>query len=169
VTSPLPAQIQSTPGAPSSVRIGTVVSVNPVVVSLQGTVLNDVGFLGSYVPAAGDSVVLLGQSSSVSTDPTSWLVVGSSNQVSPAAYQAGEELISFVALSSFATPVVFAQPFAAPPAVVANINAASGTANLWFTRCHSISTTGFTLLVSAAAANTWTNISVQWQAQQMTQ
>lgn len=169
MTSPLPAQIQSTPGAPSSVRIGTVTGVNPVVVSLQGTVLDDVGFLGSYVPAVGDPVVLLGQSSTVSTDPTSWLALGSSNAVSPAAYQAGEETISFVALASFSTPIVFAQPFAAPPAVVANINASSGTANLWFTRCHSVTTVGFTLLVSAAAANTWTNILVQWQAQEMTQ
>jgi hypothetical protein len=168
MTSPLPAQIQSTPGAPSSVRIGMVTGVNPVVVSLQGTVLDDVGFLGSYVPAVGDSVVLLGQSSTVSTDPTSWLALGSSNAVSRAAYQAGEEVFNFGPATSAFIDVVFAQPFPAPPAVSGNINSNSGTASGWFVRCVLVTTVGFRLFVNGPS-NTWVNVPVQWQAQEMTQ
>ena len=169
MTSPqLPAQIQATPGAPSSVRIGTVTGINPVIVSLQGTVLEDVGFLGSYVPAVGDSVVLLGQSSTVSTDPTSWLALGSSFGVTRAAYQAGEELFNFAAQTSAFVDVLFAQPYPAPPAVSGNINSNSGTAAGWFVRCVLVTTVGFRLFVNGPV-NTWTNIPVQWQAQEMTQ
>lgn len=168
MTSPLPAQIQSTPGAPSSVRIGMVTGVNPVVVSLQGTVLDDVGFLGSYVPAVGDSVVLLGQSSTVSTDPTSWLALGSSNGAARVAFQAGEELFTFVALTVAFVDVVFAQPYASPPSVSGNIASVSGVASGWFVRCATVTATGFRLLVTGPV-NTWTNIPVQWQAQEMTQ
>jgi hypothetical protein len=168
MTSPLPAQIRATPGAPSSVRIGTITGVNPVVVSLQGTVLNDVGFAGSYVPLIGDSVVLLGQSSSVSTDPTSWLAIGSSHPVSQSAYQAGEELFNFAAQTSAFVDVLFALPYAVPPAVSGNINSNSGTASGWFVRCVLITTVGFRLFVNGPV-NTWTNIAVQWQAQAMTQ
>lgn len=149
-------------------RIGTVTGINPVVVSLQGAVLNDVGFAGSYVPALGDSVVLLGQSSSVSTDPTSWLALGSSNSVSPVAYQAGEELFTFVTQTLAFVDVVFAQPFPAPPSVSGNIASTSGTASGWFVRCATVTATGFRLLVNGPV-NSWTDIPVQWQAQRMTQ
>ena len=81
MTSPLSSQIHASPGAPASVRVGTVSSQSPVTVSLQGTVLEDVGFLQSYVPRVGDPVVLLGQSSSVGVDPSSWLVLGAAGPV----------------------------------------------------------------------------------------
>lgn len=81
MTSPLSSQIHASPGAPASVRVGMVSAQSPPEVSLQGTVLEDVGFLQSYVPRLGDPVVLLGQSSSVGVDPSSWLVLGASGGV----------------------------------------------------------------------------------------
>lgn len=82
MTSPLPAQIKSTPGSPASVRVGTVVALSPLTVSVQGTVFKDVGWLGSYIPIPGDSVILIGQSSEAGSDPASWVALGASAQVS---------------------------------------------------------------------------------------
>jgi hypothetical protein len=67
-------QISKGRGQPSTVRVGTVVSVAPLIVSLQAT---DMVGCGSLTPnlAAGDVVALLGQSA-VSADGSSWLVLG---------------------------------------------------------------------------------------------
>lgn len=62
-------------GQPATVRIGTVVSLNPLLVSIQGTLYADVGVLDSYIPAVGHVVAALGQSA-VSADGSSWLVLG---------------------------------------------------------------------------------------------
>lgn len=72
-------QISKDRGQPSTVRIGTVTSVNPLIVSVQGALFTDVGSIGQV--AIGDVVALLGQSA-VSADGSSWLVLG---QVTPAA------------------------------------------------------------------------------------
>lgn len=75
-------QIAKDRGQPSTVRIGVVVSVAPLVVSLQATGLVDCGSLTPNL-SAGDVVALLGQSA-VSADGSSWLVLGpitSSDQV----------------------------------------------------------------------------------------
>lgn len=77
VTSPLAPQIRANPGSPASVRVGVVVSTEPAEISLQGTILSDVGIVGSYTPQVGDSVILLGQSSDAGPDPASWVALGS--------------------------------------------------------------------------------------------
>ena len=69
-------QISQSGGAPSLVRIGTVVSTNPLQVTVQGTTFSDVGVIGALSMAPGDTVALLGQSNSVSPDATSWLCLG---------------------------------------------------------------------------------------------
>lgn len=60
-------------GQPATVRVGTVMSVSPLVVSVQGTLFTDAGAVGEVV--VGDVVALLGQSA-VSADGSSWLVLG---------------------------------------------------------------------------------------------
>jgi hypothetical protein len=68
-------QISKDRGQPGTVRIGTVASVVPLVVSVQGSLFTDVGVLAGYVPVVGQTVALLGQSS-VSADGSSWLALG---------------------------------------------------------------------------------------------
>ena len=70
-------QISKDRGQPATVRIGTVIGVNPLVVSVQGGTFDSesVGVAGFYVPAVGDVVALLGQSA-ISADGSSWLVLG---------------------------------------------------------------------------------------------
>lgn len=69
--------IQGAVGQPATVRIGRVDSVFPLVISAEGVPFEDVGLLGSYGPALGDTVALLGQSTAVGSDPASWLALGS--------------------------------------------------------------------------------------------
>lgn len=73
----LAAQILKVPGAPSSVRIGTVTSLSPVTISVQGAEFSGdaVGVLGELA-GVGDPVALLGQSKTQGADPSSWLVLG---------------------------------------------------------------------------------------------
>jgi hypothetical protein len=68
--------VQGTVGQPASVRIGTVDSVAPPIVSAQGVPFDGIGFLRDYNPQIGDTVALLGQSSNAGSDPASWLVLG---------------------------------------------------------------------------------------------
>jgi hypothetical protein len=162
--------VQGAVGQPASVRIGTVDSIDPTVISAQGTPFEDVGFLDGYVPEVGDTVALLGQSSGSGSDPASWLTLGKVQAESaPIRFQAGEELFTFVGVASAFIDVTFAIPFESPPSVAGNIATTAGVANQWFVRCATVTTTGFRLLVSSAAINTWTNVPVQWQAQLMTQ
>lgn len=70
-------EISQAAGAPATVRIGTVVAISPLGVSVQGTVFTDVGVVGTASAAIGDTVVLIGQSNSVGTDVASWLCIGS--------------------------------------------------------------------------------------------
>ena len=70
----LPGAIQKDRGEPAKVRIGTLVNGSVV---LQGTVLQDVGFLDTSGFAEGDSVAIIGQSA-VGTSGASWLVLGRS-------------------------------------------------------------------------------------------
>lgn len=53
----------------TGVRTGTVSSISPLVISLQGGVVNNPGSLKSYIPAVGDTVALLRQGDS-------WLCLG---------------------------------------------------------------------------------------------
>lgn len=169
MTSPLPSQIRSTPGEPASVRIGTVVSVSPLSVSVQGTVFTGVGSAGSWSPVAGQTVALLGQSAEPSSDPASWMVLGSVES-NPAGHQAGEEPITFVTQTSATLAVVFARPFAAVPNVHTNINSGAGATALWQSRAINITTAGFTIFVyTTGAAASWTNVPVGWSAFPVTQ
>lgn len=68
--------IQGAVGQPASVRIGQVDSVFPLVISAEGVPFEDVGLLGSYGPALGDVVALVGQSTAAGSDPASWLALG---------------------------------------------------------------------------------------------
>jgi len=69
----LPNEIIKDRGQPATVRVGTVASVSPLVVSVQGTLFTDVGSTEELV--VGDVVALLGQSA-VSADGSSWLALG---------------------------------------------------------------------------------------------
>lgn len=165
-------QIASASGQPSSVRIGRVDNTNPTVITAQGVVFNDVGFLNSYAnPQFGDVVALLGQSSQAGTDPTSWLCLGKiDEQPSPMQIQAGEELFTFAAATSSFIDVVFATPFAAIPAITCTIANNAGVSNGWTTRAGLPTVNGFRLTVSTlGAAVAWTNIPVHWHAITMTQ
>lgn len=76
MTQPLVQAVQAVPSQPSTVRIGTVVSTDPLTVSVQGTVFIGVGKMASYfMPVAGDVVALIGQSV-LTSDAASWLVLG---------------------------------------------------------------------------------------------
>lgn len=68
-------QVAKDRGQPSNVRIGVVSSASPLLVNVQGTLFSDVGVIGGYIPAVGDTVALLGQSA-VSADGSSWLLLG---------------------------------------------------------------------------------------------
>lgn len=68
-------QISKDRGQPATVRIGTVTSLLPLIVTTQGTPFADVGVIDGYVPVVGDVVAMLGQSA-VSADGSSWLVLG---------------------------------------------------------------------------------------------
>lgn len=69
--------VQQAVGQPASIRVGIVESLDPLTVSVQGVILNDVGVLSSYAPQIGDSVVVIGQSSEAGSDPASWVALGS--------------------------------------------------------------------------------------------
>ena len=71
--------VQDSGGQPSTVRIGTVVSTNPIQIDLGGTILGleALGFLTPYTPSVGDVVALLGQSvEGAQATGSSWLALG---------------------------------------------------------------------------------------------
>lgn len=74
-------------GQPATVRVGTVVGVNPVVITVQGTEFEDVGFLNGAPLAIGATVAILGQSS-ISADGSSWLALGGISPVTLAPAEA---------------------------------------------------------------------------------
>lgn len=162
-------QIAAAPGQPSSVRIGTVLGTNPTVISVQGQEFTDVGFLDSYTATFGDVVALLGQSSQAGTDPTSWLCLGKIvSEPSTLRIQAGQEFITFAALTSTFVDVVFATPFINVPAVTCTIGSNAGVTANWFVRSGLTSNTGFRLSLNGPV-NTWTDVPVFWHAIERTQ
>lgn len=94
----LAGEVSRDRGQPSTVRIGIVAAVAPLQVTLQETVLTNVGVLDGYVPVVGETVALLGQSA-ISADGSSWLALGklTSSAAAPA------ESVSAVANASFTT------------------------------------------------------------------
>lgn len=87
MTQPLVGQIARAAGLPSSVRIGTVVQADPLIVSVQGAEYNAaaVGVVEPGAPAVGQPVALLGQAGLSGGDPASWLALGSVRQGTQAA------------------------------------------------------------------------------------
>lgn len=81
----LAGEVSRDRGQPSTVRIGVVVGVSPLQVTVQQTIFTDIGVLDGYVPVVGETVALLGQSA-ISADGSSWLALGklASSAVAPA-------------------------------------------------------------------------------------
>jgi hypothetical protein len=157
-------------GQPASVRIGTVQSVNPPVVTAQGVAFDDVGFLGGYGPAVGDTVALLGQSSASGSDPTSWLALGkvvSTGGVPGGPVQAGVEDVEVVATTSAVQGVVFAVPYATEPTVTTNIPSGAGATANWHSRAINVTTTGFEVFIFGPSSSFV--VPVHWQAIPRTQ
>jgi len=76
MTQPLVQAVQANPSQPATTRVGKVVSVDPLTVSVQGSVFIGVGRLTTYLsPVVDDVVVLVGQSA-LTSDAASWLVLG---------------------------------------------------------------------------------------------
>jgi len=71
----LPGSIIGAVGQPASIRIGVVTSVSPLRVDVQGTLYRELGYIAP-LPSVGDVVALVGQSTSVTSSPSSWLVLG---------------------------------------------------------------------------------------------
>lgn len=70
-----PDAIATTRGEPASIRIGVVTSTSPLWVNVQGSIFKHLGYIGS-LPSLGDTVAIIGQSTSVTASPSSWLVLG---------------------------------------------------------------------------------------------
>ena len=158
--------VQGAVGQPASVRIGVVQNVDPLEITAQGVVFEDVGFLGSYRPLVGQTVALLGQSSGAGSDPASWLALGSIHP-EPVAYQSAEELVTFGAATSNVHPVVFPRPFppGRDPNVFTNISTGAGGIALWQSRAINIGTNGFDIFVyTTGGAVAWNNVPVGWHA-----
>lgn len=85
-------------------------------------------------------------------------------------YQSGTVVMSFTSQSSVTQSVQFPQPFANIPIVMTNIASNVAGAVRWNSRAVTVTTTGFTMSVfkgdGADAAQTWTNVPVQWIAAQ---
>lgn len=148
MASPLTGQITQASGQPSSVRIGTIVQENPLIVSVQGKNLNPdaVGAAFPFYPMVGASVTLLGQSKAQGADPSSWLIIG---------MQMGSPVLSSPRFNIDGTDIVLASTayvagtpicgvtFIAPPSGLVRVD--------WHSRFES-TTSGLRTLVSAAVA-----------------
>lgn len=71
----MPSAVLGAIGSPCTIRIGVVTQTSPLRVDVQGTLFKNLGVIGS-VPSVGDKVALIGQSTSVTSSPSSWLVLG---------------------------------------------------------------------------------------------
>lgn len=78
MTQPLATSTRLAVGQPASIRVGRITGVDPLQVSVQGAVFDNVGSIGNLVPFVGMSVLLIGQSTTTGSDPTSWTVLGPS-------------------------------------------------------------------------------------------
>lgn len=71
----LPSAVVGAVGVPATLRVGVVTSTAPLRVDVQGTLYRELGYIAP-LPAVGDTVALIGQSTSVASSPSSWLVLG---------------------------------------------------------------------------------------------
>lgn len=80
----------------------------------------------------------------------------------------GSKTVSFTSVNSSLISVTFAIPFTNTPKVLTNINSNAGATAQWHSRAVNITTSGFQILVFAASAGTWSNVEVQWSAEEPT-
>lgn len=66
-----PQQITSSMPSDNELILGTVTSINPLIVAVRGGVVNRPGVLGSYIPGVGDPVQMMRQNAT-------WLILGPS-------------------------------------------------------------------------------------------
>lgn len=124
----LPAQVRQAVGQPASVRIGTVTSLSPLTVSVQGQDLSpeSVGVAANINPLVGSTVVLLGQSKASGSDPSSWLIVGlaASSSVAPMAQfdDQDADIAGFVATVYVAGSPICGVVFTAPPSGMVRVD-----------------------------------------------
>lgn len=76
--------------------------------------------------------------------------------------------VSFTSLTIYTTTVSFGVTYSTPPQVFTEIATTSGSTYYYTSRACNITTTGFTLLINITdatrAAQTWSNMPVQWRA-----
>lgn len=166
----LVSEILAAVGQPASIRIGRVAAINPLSISLQGVTLDPstYGVLDSYIPTVNDSVVLIGQSKSVGSDPSTWLVLGHPddpttitviNSVTVAAFAAGGGSTTSATFVTIATIVGVA--FVAPASGKVLVhwrsgldNTAADTKGVVSWEIRNGGTVGAGTVVVAAGANT---------------
>lgn len=76
--------------------------------------------------------------------------------------------VSFTALSSTTVNVVFTHSFSTAPVIMTNINSGAGATAQWHSRAINITATGFQLFLFGPGASTWSNVAVQWTADELT-
>lgn len=156
-----PLAISQANAPDNRMRIGTVSTVNPLEVNVQGEVVRSPGVVDRSTGfTIGDVVALLRQ------DQT-WLVLGRVSGSTFPQYQAGYVPVTVTAATSATGPLVFARPFAAPPAVTIGLSSAPGSTSGWGIRAINITTTGFTWFIFGTSS-TFT-IDASWIAQERTQ
>lgn len=77
----LPDAINRAAGQPATIRVGVVVDASPLIIDMQGTLLqgDNLGRVGT-APALGDVVLLLGQSvRGAGSSGSSWVCLGKIN------------------------------------------------------------------------------------------
>lgn len=159
----LPDAITDAMPPDDNLRIGTVVSTNPVTVLIE-TKAVPVGCLSSYTPILNDVVAVLRQDST-------WLLLGRvATSTNPfLQLQAGAADVDVAAATSATLAQTFAVPFSSVPSVATNISTGAGGVFGWQSRAINVTASGFTIFIfTTGAAGTFT-ANVQWQAQEMTQ
>lgn len=119
-------------------RIGTITSVNPTIVTVQGSEIS-ASPVNTVNLNVGDTVAVLRQDAS-------WLILG--EPIPPASgifpmYQSGYFDVTVTASTSATGTITFARPFRNPPAMAVNLNSAPGATSTWHIRAINITTTDF--------------------------
>ncbi|GLF97541.1 H-type lectin domain-containing protein [Streptomyces yaizuensis] len=79
--------------------------------------------------------------------------------------ESGTALVTFTNSTTFTVAVTFATPFASVPRVYTNLDSSHTAANNWWTRAHTITTTGFRLHgFNKGDLWSWSNMPVSWSA-----
>lgn len=96
----LATAVTATAGQPVTSRVGTILAVNPIQVEMGGTVLEPevVGCASSYIPRAGDTVVLMGQAvEGGDTSGSTWMIIDAVvNIATGAAGRGGRQVMASV-------------------------------------------------------------------------